>query len=285
MKFRDLRYIRLSTENPDQDAAFATDILGLQMGEKTENAVYLRSDFRAYSLCYSGQAKADTIALTVALRQDLEELKDRLSEFSIESRFLEEAECEFRKIKTGLSCTAPNGLTVEFVWRPLASGWRYHGARDAGIQELQSVLIACQDLPANERFWTEILGGTVSDWAGDTAYIRFDDFHHRIALYPSSDDRILGIDFAVEGINNVMQNFHFFQNRQVPVVHGPGRQTASDKMFVTARGPRDILYSFSTGMACGEAVTERIARQFANEALSHCSWGSETTQPEFLGKS
>ena len=30
---------------------------------------------------------------------------------------------------------APNGVAVGIVWRPLTSGRRYHGTRNAGIQK------------------------------------------------------------------------------------------------------------------------------------------------------
>ncbi len=284
MEIEELRYIRLATDSLDQDTAFACDILGLQLADKTDEDSYLRSDARACSLCYSAADKVDAIALTVGKNEDLADVKTQLLSFGIDAEPIDAAGCTVRKIKAGLVCAAPNGVKIEFVWRPLTSGWRYHGSRDAGITELQSVQLACTDIASNERFWTEILGGVVSDWVGDTAYIRFDGFHHRVALYPSKNDGILGVDFAAEGINNIMQNFYFLNSRQVPVVQGPGCQTASGKMFVTAKGPRGILYSYSTGMAEGAAVTDRIARQFANEPLSHCSWGSETVQPEFLGR-
>ncbi len=284
MEVRELRYIRLATDNLDQDTAFAGNILGLQLAEKMEGYSYLRSDFRACSLCYCATDDGDAVAFTVGEKQDLDNLKARLSAFEVNADYLDAAACEIPKIKAGLTWDAPNGVKIEFVWRPMSSGWRYHGPRDAGLTGLQSVLMACTDIAVNERFWTEILGGTVSDWAGDTAYIRFDDSHHRVALYPSKKDGILGVDFAVEGINNIMQNFYFLKGRQVPVVQGPGLQTASNKKFVVAKGPRGVLYSYSAGMAEGTEVTDRIARQFSDEALSHCAWGSDTVQPEFLGK-
>ena len=182
-----------------------------------------------------------------------------------------------------IATRAPNGLVVEFVWRPLTSGWRYHGPRDAGIVELSSVSLACRDIAADEAFWTGAVGLAVSDWAGDAAFLRLDDAHHRIVLYPSGTDGLLGIDFAVEGMNNVMQNFYFLQGLQLPIVHGPGRQPTSGKKFVTTRGPRGLLFSYSTEMDRGAGLDGRVPRQFPAAPSSHCAWGSPTTQPEFLG--
>lgn len=283
--FRDLRYVRVKTEAIDAPAAFARDTLGLEPAGAAAGRAFFRSDARAYSVCFTAAGEEDAIALTVATEDDLETLASRLTAAGAETATLDADQCAARKIKRGIATRAPNGLVVEFVWRPLTSGWRYHGPRDAGIVELSSVLIACTDVVANEAFWTGAVGLTVSDWAGDAVFLRLDDAHHRIALYPSATDGLLGIDFAVEGINNVMQNFYVFQSLQLPVVHGPGRQPTSGKKFVATRGPRDLIFSYSTEMASGADLDGRVPRQFPAERSSHCAWGSPTTQPEFLGES
>ncbi|MEC9245459.1 MAG: VOC family protein [Pseudomonadota bacterium] len=279
--YRDLRYVRLATGDLKQAAAFATDIVGLQEFAREEERAYFRSDARAYSLCFSAAETDAAVALTVARDEDLTAMAGRLRAEGFSVFEFDQAACAARKIKKGIATSAPNDVTVELVWRPLTSGWRYHGPRDAGITEISSVSLACTDIAANEDFWTRVLGGAVSDWAGDAAYVRIDGAHHRIALYPSARDGILGVDFAVESVNNVMQNHYFLQARQMPIVHGPGRQPASEKIFVATRGPGDVLFSYSTGMS--EAEPERTPRQFPDTALSHCAWGSPTNEPEFSG--
>jgi len=282
--FRDLRYVRVKTEALDAPAAFARDTLGLEPAGAEDGRAFFRSDARAYSVCFTAAGEEDAVALTVATDADLDTMAARLTAAGAESAELDADQCAARKINGGIATRAPNGLVVEFVWRPLTSGWRYHGPRDAGIVELSSVLIACTDVVANEAFWTDVVGLSVSDWAGDTAYLRLDDAHHRIALYPSDRDGLLGIDFAVEGINNVMQNFYVFQGLQLPIVHGPGRQPTSGKKFVATRGPRDLIFAYSTEMERGAHLDGRVPRQFPSTPQSHCAWGSPTTQPEFLGE-
>lgn len=283
--FRDLRYVRVKTDAIGGPAAFARDALGLEPAGAADGRAFFRSDARAYSVCFTEAGDEDAIALTVATEADLETVAARLAEAGAEATALCADDCAARKIKRGIASRAPNGIVVEFVWRPLTSGWRYHGPRDAGIVELSSVLLACTDVAANEDFWTRVVGLTVSDWAGDAAFLRLDDAHHRIALYPSDTDGLLGIDFAVEGINNVMQNFYFFQGLQLPIVHGPGRQPTSGKKFVATRGPRDLIFTYSTEMESGADLDGRVPRQFPAAPSSHCAWGSPTTQPEFLGES
>lgn len=124
----------------------------------------------------------------------------------------------------------------------------------------------------------------MTDWAGDTAYLALDEAHHRVALYPSTRDGILGATWAVEGKDNIMTNWYFLQKAQAPIVAGPGRQPTSNAMFLTTRGPRGLLMSYAAETDAGAHIMQRGPRQFPATAASHCAWGSPTEQPEFLGR-
>jgi len=286
--FRDLRYVRAALPDLEQAARYATEILGLQPAGHEPGRAWFQSDFRAYSLCLEDASlvpgAADAIALTVSLAAELDGVAADLEKAGFPTRRLGAEDCASRRIRSGIATTAPNGIGVEIVWRPLDTGWRYHGPRDAGITGLLAVALACTDIAADEAFWTGALGLAISDWVGDAAFLRLDGAHHRIALYPSKRDGLLGISYAAEDLNAVMRNFYFLQDRQLPIVHGPGRSPASEATFVTTRGPRDILFTYATGMAQGDAVTGRPPRQFQDEALSHCLWGSASSVPEFQGR-
>ena len=284
VRYRDLRYLRVEVDDLDAAARFASELFGLQPADRSESHATFRSDARNYAICFSRQRDGEAIALTVAERADLDKVAERLTA-KHSPRRLDAAAAAARQAKDVLSVEAPNGVTVEIVWRPLTSGWRYHGPRDAGITGLQAVSLASTDIAADEAFWTQGLGLTVSDWAGDAAYLALDDAHHRVALYPSARNGILGATFAVEDKNHIMANWYFLQKAQVPIVAGPGRQPASNAIFVTARGPRGLLMSYAAETDAGPHIALRGPRQFPGTATSHCAWGSPTEQPEFLGGS
>ena len=283
VRYRDLRYLRVEVDDLDAATRFAADLFGLQPADRDETRVTFRSDARNYAICFSRAHDGDAVALTVADASDLEKVAERLTAAGHASRRLSEAEAVARQAKAALAVAAPNGVTVEIVWRPMTSGWRYHGPRDAGIVGLQAVSLACTDIVANEAFWTRGLGLTVTDWVGDAAFLALDDAHHRVALYPSRRDGILGATWAVESKDNVMVNWYFLQHAQAPIVAGPGRQPASNAMFVTTRGPRGLLMSYAAETELGPHIVARGPRQFPATAASHCAWGSPTEQPEFLG--
>ena len=221
-QFRDLRYVRIATTDLKKSTDYAADILGLQLFEKSNDAAYFRSDDRAYSVCYSASSNEDAIAFTLATSEELVALSERVEASGVAITQLSEADCEVRKIKSGWSCVAPNGIVVEFVWRPLTSGWRYHGPRDAGITEFQNVSLCCLDIAANEKFWTEIIGFKVSDWVGDACYLCFDDnAHHRLALYPSKKMAFLALDLQLKASTMLCRISTFLKGTNCPSFMAP----------------------------------------------------------------
>lgn len=279
--YRDLRYLRLPVPNLEAAAEYGSEVLGLKLEDRNDAALYFRSDARNHALCFIREGTA-SVAITVADRVELDRVFDQLVAAEFEPVWLNSDAAKSRQIKAGITVAAPNGVMVDVVWRPLTSGWPFHGPRPTGITGLQAVQMACTDVEANETFWTKGLGGTVSDWAGQAAFINIDGAHHRIAIYPSERDGVLGVTFGVEDTDHVMRNWYFMQARQLPVVHGPGHQPTSGARFVSTRGVGDILYSYATPMDAPEPTGPR---QFPDAALSHCAWGSPSALPEFKGGS
>jgi len=281
--YRDLRYLRVEVDDLDAATRFASELFGLQPAGRDDAHAMFRSDSRNYAICFSRAGDGEAVALSVAEAADLEKLEERLKAAGYSPCRLDAAQAAARQAKEVLAVTAPNRVTVEIVWRPLTSGWRYHGPRDAGIAGLQAVSLASTDVAADEAFWTRGLGLTVTDWAGDAAYLALDEAHHRVALYPSRRDGILGATWAVESKDNVMANWYLLQKSQAPIVAGPGRQPTSNAIFVTTRGPRGLLMSYAAEIDAGPHIAARGPRQFPDTPASHCAWGSPTAQPEFLG--
>jgi 2,3-dihydroxy-p-cumate/2,3-dihydroxybenzoate 3,4-dioxygenase len=137
------------------------------------------------------------------------------------------------------------------------------------------------DIEKDLSIWAGVLGARVSDWAGEAAYLRFDDAHHRIVLFPAARPGILAVEYEVEDVNLLMRNSYALRDLQVAVVHGPGRRPASEQLFLTFAGPCDVLFSFITEGTTIEAERHR-PRQFPAGPLGLCNWGSECKIAEFI---
>jgi 2,3-dihydroxy-p-cumate/2,3-dihydroxybenzoate 3,4-dioxygenase len=277
-----LRYVRLGTRDLSGAVDFAQRILGLQLVEKTDEQAAFRSDSRDHTLVFVagdptlqsvGFELRDADALAIAMR-DL-----AAAGFAVAAGNADDA--ARRKVRQLAFVTDASGNVFELVTRPLHSGWRYFPSRDAGVLGLQAVAMRTTAVQSDEALWTRVFNGRVSDWVGDAPFIRFDDAHHRLALYPSSQKGVLAVEFAVESVDLLMQNSYFLQSAQVRIVHGPGRRPTSDQLFLTFVGPDDVLFSF---VAEGNRISDETKyrpRQFSREASSFCSWGSVSDIAEF----
>jgi len=66
IQLRDVSYVRLGSPDLQSAENFASACLGLQVAERGKKDLYLRSDERAHSLCYSeGDPRNQTVGFEV----------------------------------------------------------------------------------------------------------------------------------------------------------------------------------------------------------------------------
>jgi 2,3-dihydroxy-p-cumate/2,3-dihydroxybenzoate 3,4-dioxygenase len=270
-----LRYVRLVENDLGRAADFAQRVLGLEPIDRSPEIATFRSDFRDYTLAFmTGEHAVQSVGLEVRYSSDLDAALEKLRQLGLSAGRGSAEDCALRKVKDMVWFADFSGNRIELVVRPLNSGWRYFPSRDAGIRGLADVMLRSLDVERDLSIWTGILGAHVSDWAGDAAYLRFDDAHHRIVLFPAARPGILSIEYAVENVDLLMRNSYVLRDLQVAVLHGPGRRPASEQLFLTFAGPSDVLFGF---VAEGVAVEGqgRRPRQFPAGPAGLCSWGSE----------
>lgn len=279
-----LRYVVLGTRDLEAAHRFAVAELGLQVVNAGADEITLRSDERQYSVVLAkDEARRQAVGLEV--RDDATLLA---AAAALEARGMtlarDPALAARRNVRALAAFTTPGGVRIELVVRPQNQAWRFFPARDAGITGLAAVSLRSTDVAADEALLTEVFGLRIADWVGDAAYLGFDGAHHRLALHPASRAGVLAVEFGVEGINQVMQQFYRLRPEPESIVHGPGRRPVSAQVFLTFQGPDDVLYAFvADGTQVDPAAPPR-PRQFADGPASHCAWGSECRVPELDGR-
>ncbi len=268
----DLCYVRLAVEQPQPAAEFATNVLGLQP-VPAKQALLFRSDHRYHTLSLVTNTATSSIGIEVADEAALDHVEQELQKGGFPARRADQEECKQRFVRDALIVQDASGNEIDLVLRPAQSGRRYFPSRDAGVTGLQGVGLRSAALKDDLRFWTLILGAQVSDWVGDITYLRFDHKHHRIALYPSERPGILYVNYGVESLDAVMQSHYFVQERQIKVVHGPGREPASGQIFLRFEGPEGHVFSYTHGL--NDIEPNHHPRQFSAHPSSLCEWGSE----------
>jgi 2,3-dihydroxy-p-cumate/2,3-dihydroxybenzoate 3,4-dioxygenase len=282
VELQQLRYVRLPAENLGSAADFAQRVLGLEPLDRNQQLATFRSDFRDYTLAFiAGERAVQSIGLEVRHAEDLETALEGLRERGLPNGRGSPEDCALRKVKDMAWFSDFSGNRIELVVRPLNSGWRYFPSRDAGIRGLSDVIVRSIDVEKDLSIWTGVLGARVSDWAGEAAYLCFDDVHHRIALFPAARPGVLAVEYAVEDVDLLMRNAYALRDLQVAIVHGPGRRPASGQLFLTFAGPCDVLFSFVAEGAAIDPQRHR-PRQFPAGPPGLCGWGSECKVDEFI---
>ena len=62
-----------------------------------------------------------------------------------------------------------------------------------------------------------------------------------------------------------MQSNYFVQERQIKIVHGPGREPASGQIFLRFEGPEGYVFSYSHGL--NDIEPDHRPRQFSARSL------------------
>jgi 2,3-dihydroxy-p-cumate/2,3-dihydroxybenzoate 3,4-dioxygenase len=276
----DLTYVRLGTQDLTRAEAFATTVLGLEVGYRHGGAVYLRSDLRAHSLCYfEGAPEEQIIGFEVADAAALTRAADRLEHMGVNVHEGTAAEAELRMVQRFIGFRDPTGNRVELVTRPALSAKRYFPTRDAGITGFNHVGLNSTDPVRDEAFWTQVCNARVSDRIGDIPLMRINAIHHTLALVQADRPGVQHINHQVQEVDDVMRSFYHLQAHKIPIVFGPGRHPTSGARFLYFRGPDGMVFEYSCGV--GEIANEAThrPRQFVREPTSFCMWG---TSPQGL---
>ncbi len=271
-----LCYVRMSC--PDLDAAGrdVLDLLGLEPVRSDPGAKTFRSDGRDHTLALLADG-AEAIGIEWP---ELDRLAERLHAAGVPAREATPQECSNRSVRRALLTQDASGNAIDFVARPGRVARAFYPPHDAGVLGLRAVALRSTDIAGDTAFWTDIVGAEVADWVGDITYLRLDETHHRIALFPSDRSGVLYQSYEVTDLDALMRNLYFLSDRQVEIVQGPGREAASGDWFLRWRIPGGgALFAF---VVAGSAYRSARPRQFAPSPGSLCTLGSRCdTIPEF----
>src|SRR5690242_2825627 len=157
-------YVRLGTRDIEGAIRFATDVLGLVIGEVSKGSIYFKSDQREHTLCYfEGDPRDQAVAFEIGSRAELSSAANELERLGYAVHAGTQSEAEARKVREFIAFHDPTGNRIELVWRPAFSGSRYHGTRDAGITGFSHVGLCTTNAARDEAFWTQVCNARVSD--------------------------------------------------------------------------------------------------------------------------
>lgn len=279
---RDITYVRLGTRDLDGATRYATEVLGLEVAERSGHAVYFRSDAREHTLCYfEGDPTDQAVAFELDGLHELDAAAATLECLGHRVHAGTRAECDQRKVRDFIAFDDPTGNRIELAWRPAVSGRRFRGTRDAGITGFSHIGLCTTDAARDEAFWTRVCNARTSDHIGDAPLLRIGHIHHTLALFPTTRKGIQHINHQMAGTDDIQRAYHHIRAHRVPVVFGPGKHPTSSARFLYFEGPDGMVYEYSAGVCEIDDEAAWRSRQFEAAPRGFCKWGAKPDIREF----
>lgn len=283
IELRDIHCVRMGTTDLDAAEKFAVDIVGLQVVERTDDRLRLRSDWRHHSLCYfKGEPGDHTIQFELKDWRGLDTALAQLDAAGVPCGRGTDEEAIDRFTHEFGWFTDPTGNRIEMLVRPYEANRPYYGPRPTGITGFGHIGLNTTDPARDQDFWMQHFNARVSDWIGPVPLMRVKTVHHQFALFPSSGPGIQHINHQVERIDDLLIAAYYLQERDVRIVFGPGRHATSGGYFLYFEGHDGVTFEYSTSdrMIIEDDENYR-PRQFALEDESFCLFGSKPDISEF----
>lgn len=156
-------------------------------------------------------------------------------------------------------------------------------------RRLGHVVLNVRDLVASVRFYTEIVGLTVSDYIGDQmAFLRCSHDHHDLALaqippdaanrgdvYAPARPGLEHFSYEMGSLAEIEDAARYLQEKGVPIVRGIGKHGPGENLFLVFKDPDGNYVEFYADMVQVTPEHPYTPRVWANDLDAFDQWHFE----------
>ncbi len=192
MSLSALAYVGIRSDDLGEWADYATNLLGMQMVDRSKKTLSLRMDDRKQRFIIHDDPGGGLklMGWEVASRADLETVCNKLEEAKVPYSQMTPTLCEERFVKEGIVLNDPAGNRVEIVLEPALADDGFVPGRSisgfvTGPLGLGHAVLTVPDMDETCRFYQEVLGFKLSDFVLSpfkAYFFHTNSRHHSLAL-------------------------------------------------------------------------------------------------------
>ncbi len=281
-----LGYLGFSVSDTQQWREYAENVLGVSVREADNGDLLLRVDSYAWRirLKKSDHDALDYVGWEVSDKQDLESLKQRLTEQSVAFATGSADLAKTRQVKELITFTDPDGTPCEAFYGPLQltnkpfispTGFRFVTAE----QGLGHIVLISKDHAAQEAFYTQLLGFKVSDYIDtevvpgkpiNITFLRCNSRHHSLALAPVPiPAKIAHIMLQVDNVDDVGRAMDAAKKADVHFSFTLGRHSNDEMLSFYTMSPSGFDVEFGWGAIEVDDDSWHVKVHHTNSAWGH----------------
>jgi 2,3-dihydroxybiphenyl 1,2-dioxygenase len=259
---RNLGYIGVGASDVEAWRPFATDILGLQIGEPPaaspgDESLYLRMDGRAYRLAIEpgDDGALHYLGFEVGTQGDLVELVSslRAKGFAVTDETPEV--CAKRRVATMASTVDPAGFRLEFFVGHEEATAPFVSPTGAsfvvGEIGVGHAVIVVPDVQKHLDYFIDILGFRLSDTIGlapgmDAYFLHCNPRHHTVAVasFAGAPSHLNHIMLQVESIDSLGYAYDKVNAMGIPIVSSIGKHTNDHMVSFYCKTPSGFVVEY-----------------------------------------
>lgn len=268
-----LGYLGLGVKDPAAWERFATEVIGLQIGERgSEGTLFARIDDYHHRLAIHPGGNDDLayIGWEVPDAQTLRAVAGQLGAAGAAVAEGTREEAQARRVVELIKFKDPNGVDSEVFYGPLIESERFVSPRaiagfKTGSMGLGHFILVVDDFERSMRFYQQALGMRVSDFITSDVgrgrvmtlgFLHCNPRHHTLALLPipRPPQRLNHIMLELNSFDDVGATYYLCQDRKVSIVRGLGRHTNDHMVSFYMATPSGFAIEYGWG---GRLVDDR----------------------------
>ena len=238
-------HVGITVPNVEETTAFYEAIVGMEISDRADGAVFLRSSWDHHCLAiYPGETRElHHLGLEVLNEEALQSAQAVLKQqgFEQEGRdYLEPGH------GAGHCYRDPDGNRVE-IYQGMETLDQPLQPREVRPTGFGHITLMTADLTRCSAFYTDVLGFRVSDTVDDSVvWLRCNQQHHTVAFLNTGEVKVNHYAYDLAGWNEIKQICDHLWKNDVPIIYGPSRHGPGHNIFIYIPDPAGNIIELTT---------------------------------------